>query len=409
MQALAPSTSEVSPRDAVLSSIKNGFNTLPTIRRETGLSDKEILREIEILETLEIERKPGPPITSFWLLGKAPKGRIFISTGGKAVEVVEPVQPPKPKIPAAQEPQQGNDDVLQVLLDSIETRDIYRERVPIESIIPNSENPRGWVDTEEQAFIDLAESIKEIGVQEPLIITPADNGLFRNVMGHRRFAAAVRAGLTVVPCLIRLYPDTNAELEAMLIENIQRKNLTPIQEARAFEKIYRKVNNNLDAVARKTGLTQSYVKNRLKLLNLDAGLQIMVERGELRTSAAEILSSLNHTQQRRLAVRGSQMKHDELRVLVENTKNPLKQPTSPKMLRRDRVTHDDEAFTRSWSQKKLKSLGEGAWIPVPQIIRAFDDVCIDSCLEQKDETLCHGCPIPRFIAAVVRHKERSEK
>lgn len=412
MQGLAPKGEKTAnnSRDAVLASIEKGFNTLPSIRRETGLSDNEILREIEILEELEIQRKSGPPITSFWLMGKVPKGRIFISAGGKAVEVAElPEEPVKPKIPDAQKPELRSDEVLKVLLNKSETKDIYRERVPVENIYPNPDNPRGWVDTQEQDFLNLAESIKEIGIQEPLIITPADNGKFRNVMGHRRFAAAVRAGLTEVPCLIRLFADKSVELEAMLIENIQRKNLTPIQEAKAFHKIYSTVNGNINSIARKTGLTQSYITSRLVLLKLDVGIQIMVDRGELQITAAQALSGLDHTRQRKLAARASRMKIGELRELIENMKNPARVSIAGAKRKRTRVTRDDEAFTRSWSLKKLDEMGEGAWISITYLRHSFDDVCQDTCLEQKDEKLCQGCPIPRFIAAIVRHKERDEK
>lgn len=408
MQNSATET-QANPRDEILSAIKKGFNTLSGIRRQTGLTDSKILHEIEILEELEIERKPGPPVTSFWLKGKAPEGRVVIAGGGKAIEVIEPPPPVKPEIPEpVKKIEKSNGFDYQTQLPAIAGGDVFRPDVPVGVIVPNPDNPRGWVDTEEQEFTNLAASIKEVGIQEPLIITPMPNGLFRNVMGHRRFAAAVRAGLEVVPCIIRTFPSKTAEIEAMCIENIQRKDLTPTQEATAFEKILRQNKNDIHAVARKTGLLQSYIKFRLVLLQLDVGLQIMVDRGEINITSAVILSGLEHTKQRRLAARASTMKTADLKILVERIKNPNSAGTAGSRRKLDRVTTDEEKFTRSWAIKEMDKLGS-AWMSVDYIRASFDDVCLDTCLEHKDESLCEGCPVPRFIASLLRRKERAEK
>lgn len=406
-------------RTMILNAIGEGQNTMHLLIRRTGLENAVITREIEILEKLFISVVPGPPVTSYWLKSRTPKGRIVIDEHGAAIEIKPPKMSKAEKsamIGKAIKLQ--NEAELEEIKELFETLQIsdsgegYHETFPVKLLVEHIDNPRGAVDENEASFIELTESIRAVGVQEPLIITPIKNShRFRIVIGNRRKCAAASAGLETVPCIIRAFESGELEADVMLIENIQRQNLKPTSEGRAFKRILDKENNNIHAVARRVGLTQSYIQRRIRLLNLDIKIQLMIDRGELNLESGDIISTLDAEKQKKILPRAAKMKTADLREVVRQLKNNRGFETSvsrKEKLLAKRVTTDQEKFTRSWAIKQLSEMGEGAWITVRYVKDAFDDVCIDSCVETKDETMCQGCPVPRFIAAIARHRNRSD-
>ena len=145
-------------------------------------------------------------------------------------------------------------------------------QIPIEDIIPNRFQPR--ISFDEKALNDLAASIKQHGIIQPLIVRKLGEK-YEIIAGERRYKAATMAGLTSVPAVITEVDDQTSA-EVALVENVQRKDLTPIEEARSYKNLMEKNNMTQEEVAKKMGLSQSAVANKLRLLNLSEKLQTVV-------------------------------------------------------------------------------------------------------------------------------------
>ena len=142
-------------------------------------------------------------------------------------------------------------------------------QVNIDDIIPNRFQPR--ISFDEKALNELAASIKEHGIIQPLVLRKLGNK-FEIIAGERRYKASVMAGLQTVPAVISNIDD-NKSAEVALVENIQRKDLTPIEEARSYKTLLDKGYLTQEQLAKKMGLSQSTVSNKLRLLNLDNKVQ----------------------------------------------------------------------------------------------------------------------------------------
>ncbi len=142
-------------------------------------------------------------------------------------------------------------------------------QVHLEDIIPNRFQPRLTFD--EQGLKELADSIKEHGIIQPLVLRKLGDK-FEIIAGERRYKAAGIAGLSTVPAVIAKLDD-NASAEVALIENVQRKSLTPIEEARSYKNLLDRGYLTQDQLAKRMGLSQSAIANKLRLLNLDEKVQ----------------------------------------------------------------------------------------------------------------------------------------
>lgn len=189
---------------------------------------------------------------------------------------------------------------LGALLSSDRTIDLGLEpsEVDLDSIVPGPMQPRTHFD--EASLQSLAESIRSHGVVQPLLVRRRDSG-FELIAGERRWRAAKLAGLTRVPVVVKEVPDESL-LEIALIENIQREDLNPIEEAQAYKKLIETVGLTQEALASRVGRDRSYITNYLRLLRLPDDLQQLVKDGRLSTGHARTLLALSHPdQQRRLA------------------------------------------------------------------------------------------------------------
>lgn len=147
-------------------------------------------------------------------------------------------------------------------------------------IIPNKHQPRS--NFNQQDLEELAESIREKGVIQPLIVTSgSNNGLYELVAGERRLRASKLAGLTRVPVVVIDGIDENGLLELALIENIQRTDLNPIEEADAYKKLIDKFGYTQEETAKKVGKQRSTITNLLRLLKLPATVQKEISSGVL--------------------------------------------------------------------------------------------------------------------------------
>ena len=162
--------------------------------------------------------------------------------------------------------------------------------IPLDQIKPNPSQPRTTFD--EQALEDLAASIKEVGVLQPVLVRARADG-FELVAGERRWRAARIAGLTDIPAVIR---DEDEEkwhnLTEALIENVQREQLGPLEQAAAFSQLMEDFGWTHEQVGQRVAKSRSTITNTLRLLQLPAAIQGLVERGELSGGHAKALLSI---------------------------------------------------------------------------------------------------------------------
>lgn len=149
--------------------------------------------------------------------------------------------------------------------------------IQIDQIIPNPDQPRKTIDTDE--LNELAESIKEKGILQPILLTP-HNGNYMIIAGERRFLAAKKAQLTKIPAIIKSFSDEEM-LEIALIENIQRKDLNPIEEAIAISQIIEKGSYTHEDIAKRLGKSRVYVTNVTRLLRLPMSIKTKLLEGKI--------------------------------------------------------------------------------------------------------------------------------
>ena len=170
--------------------------------------------------------------------------------------------------------------------------------VPINSIDPNPLQPRNYFD--EVKLAELAQSITENGLVQPLVVRKK-GPRYELIAGERRWRAAQSVGLSEVPITVLDVPDDKL-LELALIENIQREELNPIEEAQAYQKLIETIGLTQDVLAKRVGRDRSYITNYLRLLRLPEDIQKLVQQGELSTGHARtILALTDEGAQRKLA------------------------------------------------------------------------------------------------------------
>lgn len=162
-------------------------------------------------------------------------------------------------------------------------------QVPLIQIGANPDQPRKTFSTSE--LQDLAASIKEKGVLQPILLRAVKGQAhqYEIVAGERRFRASKMAGLAEIPALVKTLTDENA-MEIALIENVQRENLNPIEEASAYKNLMEKCGYELADVSRLIGKSESYIRNIMRLDVLPASVKSMVEQGEISASHARTIA-----------------------------------------------------------------------------------------------------------------------
>lgn len=191
----------------------------------------------------------------------------------------------------------------------------------VDSISPNPFQPRETFD--EGTIEELAASIREKGLLQPLVVRRTEHGL-QLIAGERRFRAARRAGLTKVPVIVRDASDSEA-LELALIENLQRENLNPIEEARAYQRLAEEFGLSQEDIARRVGKSRSAVTNSIRLLLLPAEIIAQLESGQLSAGHARSLLGLDTAQAQAAAARDVVAK----RLSVRDTERLVRERARP--------------------------------------------------------------------------------
>jgi ParB/RepB/Spo0J family partition protein len=171
--------------------------------------------------------------------------------------------------------------------------------LPIDSIIPNQHQPR--VHFDEESLAELTASIREIGVLQPVLVRPIGDSAYELVAGERRWRAARRAGLAVIPAIVRNTDDLGL-VERALVENLHRQDLTPLEEAAAYQQLIEDFNLTHEQVANRVGKSRSAVTNTLRLMSLPPAIQHLLADGRLSAGHARaLLATPDRTLQEQLA------------------------------------------------------------------------------------------------------------
>ena len=165
--------------------------------------------------------------------------------------------------------------------------------IPVDHIDPNPFQTRRFID--ETQLLELAASITANGVVQPILVRPQPNGRFQLIAGERRWRATQRAGKTTIPAILRQVSDEQA-MEITIVENLQRADLNPMEQARAYERLSREFHMTQEQMATRTGKDRTTVANFLRLLRLPDNVQSRVEAGELSFGHARTLLAFEHAE-----------------------------------------------------------------------------------------------------------------
>jgi ParB family transcriptional regulator, chromosome partitioning protein len=227
--------------------------------------------------------------------------------------------------------------------------------LPVDELEPGKYQPRSHMPQETLA--ELAESIKSQGVMQPILVRPLSRGGFEIVAGERRWRAARMAGLATVPTLVKDIPDSHA-LAAALIENIQREDLTALEEAAGIQRLTQEFGLTHQAIAETLGRSRVSVTNLLRLLELAPPVRELLEQGRIDMGHARALLALPVTPQielaRLAAARGLTVREVERRVADALKKA---EPRKPRV-DRDIARLEDEWSDRLGTTVQIKQRGK---------------------------------------------------
>ncbi len=189
----------------------------------------------------------------------------------------------------------------------------------INDISPNSEQPRKRFN--EEALQELADSIKENGVIQPIIVAKRGTG-YRIVAGERRWRASRLAGLKVIPAIVRDLTDQQT-MEQALIENIQRQDLNPLEEAFAMDNLMKEHGLTQESLAKKLGKSRPAIANTLRLMNIDESLQDFIRNGDLSAGHARALLAITDKEEQKKVADVVMIKEMSVRETEEYVKKVL--------------------------------------------------------------------------------------
>ena len=224
-------------------------------------------------------------------------------------------------------PKRGLGKGLEALFADNDTSNVSVSTMALGEIEPNPEQPRREFTPE--ALSQLADSIKEHGVLQPLVVRPRPNGLYQIVAGERRWRAARAAGLSEVPVVVRELTDEEA-YEIALVENLVRSDLNPIEEAQGYKTLMDSFGMTQERVAQRVGCSRSAVANSLRLLTLPAEIIELLQNGSLTAGHARALLTLEPA----VAIKAAQQIVEQglsVRQAEQLAKQLAKPPAQPKV------------------------------------------------------------------------------
>lgn len=229
--------------------------------------------------------------------------------------------------------------------------------VAVGDIVPNPHQPRKHFSHQE--LENLIQSIKQHGILQPLLVSPADTDGYELIAGERRLRAARIAGLTTVPVLVRNVADLE-KIELALIENIQRSDLNPVEKAESYRKLLNEFGLNHDEAAKKLAISRSSFSNTLRLLDLPGDIQKALADGKMTEGHAKILLGLASEREQRSYFNLMQTDHLSVQRLAQAVSGKTKQQHTGKAKR--------SAEMAVWEEDLALALGTKVTINPKQIV-----------------------------------------
>ncbi|WP_224925743.1 ParB/RepB/Spo0J family partition protein [Bacillus pumilus] len=251
---------------------------------------------------------------------------------------------------------------INALFNTVDSNEETVEEIKIKDLRPNPYQPRKTFD--EDALSDLKESIQQHGVLQPIIVRKSIKG-YDIVAGERRFRAAQQAGLTTIPAIVREFSETLMR-EIALLENLQREDLSPLEEAEAYASLLDHLSVTQEELAKRLGKSRPHIANHLRLLTLPDEVQKLIADGTLSMGHGRTLLSLKNKNKlaplvKKIVDEGLNVRQVEKLVqqLNENVPRETKKKEAPK----DRVLKERESFLQNYlgtsvSIKKQKKKGK---------------------------------------------------
>ncbi len=208
-------------------------------------------------------------------------------------------------------------DPLEEIVENAKEEDIVE--LKLSELRSNPYQPRTTFDQEK--LMELADSIKEFGVLEPIIVTKGVKG-YEIVAGERRKKASELAGLETIPAIIKEFTDEEM-MQIALLENIQREDLSAIEEAQAYSKLLKSLNITQEELSKKIGKSRSYITNMLGLLRLPESVKKDILDGYITMGHAKVLSKIEDSEQILYLVDKIKKDHISVRTLEELANNPV--------------------------------------------------------------------------------------
>ncbi|MDQ0819085.1 ParB family chromosome partitioning protein [Bacillus pumilus] len=251
---------------------------------------------------------------------------------------------------------------INALFNHVDSNEETVEEIKIKDLRPNPYQPRKTFD--DDALSDLKESIQQHGVLQPIIVRKSIKG-YDIVAGERRFRAAQQAGLTTIPAIVREFSETLMR-EIALLENLQREDLSPLEEAEAYASLLDHLSVTQEELAKRLGKSRPHIANHLRLLTLPDEVQKLIEDGTLSMGHGRTLLSLKNKNKlaplvKKIVDEGLNVRQVEKLVqqLNENVPRETKKKEAPK----DRVLKERESFLQNYfgtsvTIKKQKKKGK---------------------------------------------------
>ncbi|MFP3810403.1 ParB/RepB/Spo0J family partition protein [Bacillus pumilus] len=251
---------------------------------------------------------------------------------------------------------------INALFNTVDSNEETVEEIKIKELRPNPYQPRKTFD--EDALSDLKESIQQHGVLQPIIVRKSIKG-YDIVAGERRFRAAQQAGLTTIPAIVREFSETLMR-EIALLENLQREDLSPLEEAEAYASLLDHLSVTQEELAKRLGKSRPHIANHLRLLTLPDEVQKLIADGTLSMGHGRTLLSLKNKNKlaplvKKIVDEGLNVRQVEKLVqqLNENVPRETKKKEAPK----DRVLKERESFLQNYfgtsvTIKKQKKKGK---------------------------------------------------
>jgi ParB family chromosome partitioning protein len=221
------------------------------------------------------------------------------------------------------------------------------QKVPIDKLLPRDGQPRQNFD--ETALKELASSIKTHGVLLPLVVVPAKDGKYQIIAGERRWRAAKMVKLASLPVIVRTLKELE-QLEVSLIENVQRVDLSPMEEAVSIERLHQQFNLTYDDIAKRLGKGASTVSNTARLVNLPPAIRDALVAEKISAGHARTILGLNDYPDRQMALLNNILKYGWSVRQTERYENSVKHGFKDESVVRQRV-RTDTPFTRLLSKR----------------------------------------------------------